>query len=150
MKTNLSHEAKVTALTIKGGPDPNAICKLCGARFDEGVDGVCPGKLSAKPEPTKPAKATQVGPPAMIGDYRIRVVSDTEHPDWLAKASWEDPNSRGGSGFIYDGGPPWIGEILVADSQLLITHENGLEQRIPVAALEALLKVAGWKVEKPR
>lgn len=95
-------------------------------------------------------KHRQVKPAVMVSDYRIRAVCDSENPTTLAKATWHNPNNSG-SGFSYTGGPSQI-ETLVMDKHDLYvtTHSNGVTCRIPVGALEALLKVAGWKAEQPQ
>lgn len=92
----------------------------------------------------------QIGPPVMIGDYRVRVVSDSEHPHYLSKATWEDPKLRSPGAVIYEGGTPKVPTILVTENGVEITGPQTQVQWIPSDALEAVLKVAGWKVERPR
>jgi len=94
-------------------------------------------------------KHTQVGPPAMVGNYRVRVVSDSENPDFLSKATWENPLDRAGPVSIRMSGPPDVQTVIVGKREVLLEHE-GKTRRIPVDALEAVLKVAGWKAWYPR
>ena len=94
-------------------------------------------------------KHTQVGPPAMVGNYRVRVVEDSENPHFLSKATWENPLDRVGPVTISMSGPPSLRTIIVAKHEVLVEHE-GKTARIPVEALEAVLKVAGWKAWYPR
>ena len=85
----------------------------------------------------------------MMSNYRIRVVSDSEHPHYLAKATWEDPNLNT-SGFEYESGPPKVKDILVVEGGVYVINDRGHEQYIPATALEAVLKVGGWKAERPQ
>lgn len=98
--------------------------------------------MTAKRE-VQMTKHTQVGPPAMVGNYRVRVVSDSEHPHFLPKATWEDPNRDSANSF-FSSGPPNLETILVTKHGVSLEHDRQ-EYYIPSDTLEAVLKVAGWR-----
>jgi hypothetical protein len=83
----------------------------------------------------------------MIADYRVRVVSDSENPNYLAKATWHDPSLRSGSYTIYS--TPMVADILVVEGGVQIIDKEGRIQFMNAEALEAVLKVGGWKAQRP-
>lgn len=87
----------------------------------------------------------QVGPPVMVEGYRVRVVSDSERPDVLAKATIDD---RPGGGLVFYG-TPRVPSLAATSRGLRVEGEHFPVHVIPNDVLAAILKVAGWKASPP-
>jgi len=72
----------------------------------------------------------QIGPPVTIDGWLIRVISDNDSPDVLAKATKVDDPEH---------------EVIVTPYGIAVRTVKILPSKV----LEALLKIGGWKAVRP-